>query len=499
MSPSSSTSSSATSTTAMLTFHPMPSPTSCAATVFLWDYTGPVDPMLLQLTNVGVSQDPPPSTTSSSVATTQNLVPRIIPRSVPSIPITPLNLTVTLASDYPPQSLSYFWNPVNVTQGWYMLLANISNEDLLQMSPSFFVSTGNDISCLEPVAISSTTHSPTPTPSSLSSLSSSASFHNISQPTSTPASDLSASTSKVPTIIGVTIGMAVLVIGSVIAVWFVLRKRRSRASNGDSRNNRWGGLNSPDPRGANTTNSRHHSSRSHLTSQPGSIAITIGTDFEEDGILGAEKSVTQLNLKTSNLGDDQGLALSTLPVLHHELSRTRPDHTYSASSSSSNVNDFGLPVKKPSSGRYSTDPSISISSTVYPPSFAVSSREDMVAPDMFRSSTTGAHFDQTSTYPSSIAPLSTFQFPPTSTTTAAAASRETQRQSIGRKRKPVPVYNASEEDATIFPNTPLSPFSGNAESVAFPELSHKSSFGPCGIEGRQLHYLIPDMPFPADR
>jgi len=25
---------------------------------------------------------------------------------------------------------------------------------------------------------------------------------------------------------------------------------------------------------------------------------------------------------------------------------------------------------------------------------------------------------------------------------------------------------------------------------------HKSSFGPGGIEGKQVHYLIPDMPFP---
>jgi hypothetical protein len=30
-----------------------------------------------------------------------------------------------------------------------------------------------------------------------------------------------------------------------------------------------------------------------------------------------------------------------------------------------------------------------------------------------------------------------------------------------------------------------------------PQLSHKSSFGPGGVEGKPLHYLIPDMPSAA--
>jgi hypothetical protein len=28
-------------------------------------------------------------------------------------------------------------------------------------------------------------------------------------------------------------------------------------------------------------------------------------------------------------------------------------------------------------------------------------------------------------------------------------------------------------------------------------LAHKSSFGPGGVEGKPLHYLIPDMPMPV--
>ena len=477
----------------MLSFQSFTSPTSCGMTILPWSYNGPNDPMLLQVTNIGVTQNPPPSTRSfSSILTTQNLPKSISSRSVPSIPVAPMNLTMTLANDYDPQSLSYVWNPVNVSEGWYMLLATIPTEAFIQNSLPFFVFTGIDTSCLSLVDISSTTgttHTPSP-----SSSSSSASFN--SSVTSISASNLSStSTSKAPIIIGVTVGMGVLAIASLI-IWALLRKRRSRSSNGISKNNslRWNGWNSPDSRegafGANATNKR---SRSHLSSQPSSIATSIGPD-SGDGILGAEKG---LNLKALSLSDEHGLALSTLPVLHHQLSRARTDHTYSASSSSSNLDEFGLPVNKPPSGQYSIQPSIS--SAVYPPSFAISSRDsaqDVTVSDISRShslSTTGTQnpIDQTSTYPSSASALSSFQFPPPS-----KEAKQMNRQSLGRKRKPVPVYDASEEEEQP---TSINPFSANAESLALPELSHKGSFGPCGIEGKQLHYLIPDMPMSVDR
>jgi hypothetical protein len=219
----------------------------------------------------------------------------------------------------------------------------------------------------------------------------------------------------------------------------------------------------------------------------------IGPDSEDDNILGAEKSGTQLNLKVLNLSEDQGLALSNLPVLHHELSRTKPDQSYSASSSTSNLNDF---VNKSPSARHSARPSISISSTVYPPSFGIPSREspqNVVGYDM--TSTTGApfFFDQASASPSPNSARS-FQFPSAQTTHASREAKQIHRQSSTRKRKPVPLYDASEDDSPVVTNSPLATFSVTGESVAFPELSHKGSFGPGGIEGKQLHYLIPDMP-----
>lgn len=451
----------------MFAFHPLPTPTSCGPTIFSWSYDGPDEPMLLQVSNVGVAQNPPPSTTTSAIATTRDL----LASSVPSP-----SLIMSLATNYEPLLESFVWSSVNVSQGWYVLLATIPYDNIFQSSPPFFVFTGTNTSCLDLVELSSTTHTPTPT--YVPSPSASPPF-NASEPIPSPVSELSQSRSKVPTIVGVTVGMAVLVIG--LLVLLALRRRRSRARNGNSKHNRWNGFNFSDSRGgvgANATITGYQSSRSRLNSQPGSAATTIHTDFEDD-ILGAEKiGPPQVNL---NLSEDQRLALSSLPV----LSRTRADQTYSASSSTSNVNDFGLPVNKSPSGRHSTRPSISISSTVYPPS-SRESTQNMVASDL-----TGSHslsptgtptfFDQNSTYPSPNSPLS-FQFP---STPASKETKQMHRQSSGRKRKPVPVYDASEEES------PISPFAVNEQPTAFPELSHKSSFGP---GGKRLHYLIPDMP-----
>jgi hypothetical protein len=471
----------------MLSFNPLPQPTSCASTTFSWSYSGPDGPLFLQITNVNVPQGPPPSTTTASttitsasvsIATTRNLV-----RSAPPLPSSPMDFTASVVANYNPSFLAYVWNPVNVAQGWYSLLATIPSDPSYQTSSlPFFIHTGSNISCLAGIISATNTHTPTITPSTSSS---------SQRPViSLPASDLSStSTSKVPTIVGVTVGMSVLVIG-LLLLWFILmRKRKSRTSDdGNSKNSfhRWKSLS--DSRGAgggfdaNVPNKRFQSSRSHLTSQPASFVSTLGPGFEEDGILGAEKE------------SPQGLALSTLPVLHHQSSRTRPDHTYSASSSSSNLNDF---VGNKSFIRYSNQQHSIDPSAVYPPSLTFPSRESgnqhMVAgaaPGVFRS-------HSLSSTTNSVDP-SSFQPPP------SIASRETKqmhRQSIGKKRKPAPVYDPSEDEPTTnissssSSSTTSSPiFAFPHHNTEFPELSHKSSFGPGGIEGKPLHYLIPDMP-----
>ena len=465
----------------MLSFHSLPQPTSCASTTFSWSYSGPIVPLMLQITNLGVSQVAPPSTTSSlttsSPTTSSSTTPSFSTvsyneRATPNIPI---SLAVTIVMNFNPIAQAYVWNSVNVSQGWYKLLSTVSSSPMSQNSSlPFFVRTGSNTSCLGLAAgiISATTSTHIPTSMTSSSRS----------VTSLPASNLSStSSSKVPTIVGVTVGVAALVIG-VLLVWFILtRKKKSRTNDGNNKNsiNRWKGLN--DSRGgfdANVPQKRFRSSRSHLTSQPASIV----SEFD-DGILEGEKNY-----------DEEGVALSTLPVLHHQSSRTRPDRTYSASSSSSNLNDFG----GKSSLRYSTHHSID-SSAVYPPSFTVSSRDSgqqVVAPDVLRSqslNTTNTQYSLSNSIDPTIA--SSFPSPPSF---VSGETKQMNRQSIGKKRKPAPVYDPSGDEPTssssdVFALPPL-PHSTTNTDLSFPELSHKSSFGPGGIEGKQLHYLIPDMP-----
>jgi len=206
---------------------------------------------------------------------------------------------------------------------------------------------------------------------------------------------------------------------------------------------------------ANAPSKRYRSSR-HLTSQHGSIGSTF-----EGGIIGAEKQST----------DKRGVAMSALPVLNRQSSRTRPDHTYSASSSSSIVNEFG----KSSSARYSNQHSID-SSAIYPPS----SRES------------GTQYSLSNTIDPSFPP------PPSS----IGSNKQTRRQSIGKKRKPAPVYKPSEADeheplsstSAVLSNQHSTNTELSSPSPFQRQLSHKNSFGPGGIEGKPLHYLIPDMP-----
>jgi len=415
------------SQTATLSFRPLPEPTSCASTTFSWTYTGPEEPLMLQVTNMGVPQVAPPSTTASSTtssSTTSSSIAttRLLERA-PSIPISNLTL-ITLVENYDPSLLSYVWNTVNVSQGWYVLSATISTVPISQTVTQFYVRTGTNISCLALTGIISPTNSHTPTITrSSSSLS--------SQPaTSNSAADLSSSSSsKVPTIVGVTVGMAILLLSLLILWFFLARKRKSRTINGGSiKNNfnRWKG--SKDSRGgfdANVPTKRYRSSRSHLTSQLGSVGSTFGPEFE-DSIIGPEKKSP----------DEHGVVLSTLPVLHNQSSRTRPDHTYSPSSSSSNVNEFG----RSSSARYSTTQHSIDSSAVYPPS-SRESGQYVQDSDVLRShslSTTGTQYSLSH----STEPLSPTSFPPASSN----GNNQVRRQSIGKKRKPAPVYNPSTDE-----------------------------------------------------
>lgn len=114
--------------------------------------------------------------------------------------------------------------------------------------------------------------------------------------------------------------------------------------------------------------------------------------------------------------------------------------------------------------------------------------------------------------------------PPSSPSPVSADAKRTNRQSFGRKRKPVPVYDPG-SDSPAMPSTPSSATPLDSRSYQFHdvgyvhqpqpqtpnpgghystrngrsrantpdggELLHKSSLG---VEGKPVHYLMPDLP-----
>ena len=434
--------------------------------------------MTLEVSNVGVSQTEPAPSITATTSTTSNIVTSITARAQNSTLNPTSNITVAIATNLAPSLVSSVtWTRVNVTQGWYILLASIPAQNISRFTSPFYVRTGTNTSCLVTNATSSTV-----APSSSINTATSITSQSTSP---TPVSEISSSSSlsrrKIGIIVGVIVGITALVIAA-IATWLcAFRGARSRRSGGSpSRSRRWNGLSSFDSRGL-ATKVTNRSSGSHLHSAPGSAENAVGTGFED---IGAEK--LNFNGKASYVTEERGVALSTLPVLHSQSERPTLNRTNSASSSTSNVInvDEALPVG-------STD----------------TSSCPIAAANMFRThsqSTTGAHSSSHSQQTS----LQSLSSPLVSNFCSATASQETKltnrhSQSLG-KRKPVPVYDPNLEtiSSTFAPQS--SSFSTTEDSIArdlveIPELSHKRSFGPGGIEGVPLHYLIPDMPTPLNR
>ena len=419
----------------------------------------------------------------------------MIGRAIPSALTSPSDIARTIATNLTASSRTFVWNPVDIPQGWYRLSATIAAPPLAQTT--FYVRAGTNTSCFATISSSSST---TITPSSTT----------IASQNSSPVSDRV----NVGIIVGASLGVGLLIIAAIAAWLCCYRRAKSHTSSGKpgSLVHRWNALGSTDSRGfaANPNSRQYPSSRSHQPrSHPNSVANTVGTDFEDDG-MGAEK------IKVSTSFDDHGVALSTLPVLHHQSERMRPTRTYSASSSTSNVfitNDQGaLPVRNSAHRRPSVD-----SSLAYSPSSPLSSQalRNSTQSNSQSLSTTGiqhasSNYQQTSSHSSfstSILPSSPLSPPPPLSAIASQETKQMNRQSLGRKRKPVPIYDPGQEPASPLITTgsltsalPLPfPMTTTNKDSAVPELAHKNSFGPGGIEGKPLHYLIPDMPMPVNR
>ncbi|KAF9457945.1 hypothetical protein BDZ94DRAFT_1271986 [Collybia nuda] len=513
------------SLTPVLFFNSLEQVIACQSTNIRWVYDGPNDAMAITVSNEGVDQvdpPPPPSQTVSNTLSDNALTRRAVPTGV-------FQLAKTIATVLP-RDASFNWAQVNVPQGWYRLLASIPSSDYATFSADFYVAEVGDTSCLNtlpppssppssPSPTPPTTGSPTPPPPSPSP--------SPSQ-TVIPVSGASSSVNKGAIAGGVIGGVVLLLV--VLGIYLCLLRSKRHSNQPHSPRSRgppslvsskrgsrhvggWGGLSSVDsnlnPSGRKSkpqpkpyANARHQSQTDSL----GPIIPGGGAASEEDirsYRVGGPFSPSEEKVGFGETG------VGVLPYTQN----TRPGvmgRSYSASTVGS-TNEYAMGRRPSVNSANALPPGARRPSIEYPP-YAVSP-----SPQLDRA-------------PSN----------------ASSPSSQLQAQPRKTPRKPVPAYSpgsispssSNPSPITSSPTTPVlvSPFdderaqrrmsgghyatrardgsrdrggkdgrdrrdrggnSGNSSTEDGPALAHKSSFGPGGVEGKPLHYLIPDMPPPS--
>lgn len=490
--------------------------TTCQPFNITWSYDGPFTLLSLMVTNNNVQQLPAPTPTRPVPQLTNSGTN--VARAIPGGATTPFLIqNVPLATNVPPYSASFLWSSVNVPQGWYVVNATIDSYSA--QSFPFFVLNGTDLSCL---FSSTSTTSMSVSTTSMQSPSSSANSSSTVTPPVTVGGSSTSSTHFVGAIVGITIG-AVALLSLALGAWFWLyRKRRISATKvGPSHNSRrWNGLSSVDSRGG----------LMGATSRP-PRASSIGTlpmSPSNDAVATEKASIKHGEPSPFADGARGAVALAALPVLDHDAAAKHTQaglaRSYSSASSVSNgAATYDAPGRRPSVAD-------SLDSMGYPPA-SPATGVYLPAPPLSRSHSVGTstnyHTDfvgspSTSSHaglmtPDSVpgSPLDTGS-PASASDTAAVHAKRNRRSLGGAKRKPVPAYNTEAEygarlglastgsSSAPSPVPPPSPVPDHAphyvtrsqagHDVSQHDLVDKNSFGPGGIEGKQLHYLMPDPP-----
>jgi hypothetical protein len=479
----------------LLIFNSLQELTACASASISWVYIGPDAVMTLQITNNGVKQAPPPSSSSLPATFTNGGVAQ---RTVPA------STTIILSNSITPvNSTSFNWSQVTLPQGTYIVTASFPAFQYTPTSLPFFIQQSTDTSCLAS-PFTSTTTSTTSTSTSTSSSSSPSTTVLISTGSST----------NTGAIAGGVVGGVVLLLGILALLFFIFRSKRSAhppsssyAGGGAMRRNGWGGLSS-------------------LDSTHGAPGIYTAADVPKR--------------KRSKLRSSKPYLNGTRTVRQH----SHPDSLTGPmvdGPSEEEIQSYRSPTAfPPSEEKFASSEEI-VGMATLPPN--ASRRQSSLTESSYNEFSSGAGTRRrpsvnstASLPPGARRPSIDLPFPSpmsTSSTNVAAtppgmdrASSGTSSQQEKKKtpRKPVPAYVPSHSlppppaaittDSLPFipPSSPLfsplPPFidvEGKAQrrssghyslkgAGSEPQLNHKSSFGPGGVEGKPLHYLIPDMP-----
>ncbi|KAJ7053965.1 hypothetical protein C8F01DRAFT_1089290 [Mycena amicta] len=477
-------------TSALFAWNSVPEMYTCLSATVTWGYGSPagVDDtqMDISITNFGVAQAPAPPSTTTATFTTHDFRGLVAGRYV-STRTRRADVTVQISGLIPASDRLFTWPSVNVTAGWYVLVATFPATGAVRESSEFFELDLRQQAPRHPAGTR-----PLPLVSIL------------------PVDGASSSKVNRGAIAGGVIG-GLAVIAAAIAAFFYLRYASASSGGKKKRTRKWAGLSSTDSkargypsssgsRSAGVSNGRHHSqseSIGPMLSEAGhdnnvyvigNVGIdsrpsrtNAGLDEEEDDGVNSYFSPSQekfshgspIRSPFSDSGHDDGVPLDLITPLPGAANVTRNSSTSTASYMTHNSrNNFSRPRSHP------TSPYASPTATESPfHSTQNDSTNESYPPSPSNPSPafpSGTSVDAHSHSPTPIVPA------------PLAPRRGSTGEALGRRvaRKAVPQYNI---------NDPSLVSQGSA--AAIPESDSSSSLeGP--HEGKPVHYLIPDMPPP---
>ncbi|KAJ6469392.1 hypothetical protein C8R45DRAFT_937802 [Mycena sanguinolenta] len=445
--------------TPALAFNKIQNMTSCDLGVISWMYTPATvpDPVEMALFIQDVS---PPLASPSTILSGRRAMKR-----------RDGTLTQQIAASIAPESLLYTWNTVNVTSGWYQLIATLPLLD--QESGSFFVAAGSDTSCLASTAPSSSSSSSTT--SKLTSSGSPTSTGGVSTTSETTAVLATSSKANRGAIAGAVIG-GLAVFAAFIAAYIYFRYASRRASRVSRK---WGG---PKARAYPSASRYPGAPRRRPYSQSGSTGPFISAN-DKVLVIGPEG----IDSGRSGMNDDSEEEDYINPYFSpsHEKS---PFPTHSSSRPPFTESGHGY------------DDAVPLDLMPSFPENVADTRIPSTSSDPF--SDTAFSFDREVSYVRTPSPA-------LSSGGSQAETDEPIPPSRRIPRKPVPQYNLTDPSLASPPPSMPSPLpaffdsdnsrqpsmrSSHMEARA-PRLAPKRSFG----DGRPVHYLIPDMPLPPQK
>ena len=482
-----------------LTFHnqDLQNAVVCSPLHISWLYTGSEDPGGLSLY------------ISSSTLSFMNLTDTRA--KVHSRAATP---AIELSSSLDPAREAFDWPAVTVPEGWYLLTAFIPDASYSVQSGRFLVSDNGNTSCAVTSPSSSTTSgSPSITPS------------QSSAPGTSHRLNVAAITG------GVVGGVILLLLSLFVCIFFNGRSRRSHPFaryrfNKEKSGRGWGGLASVDSHAAmgrrsTTQGSKYPSATTRRLSYTGSHATFVGiapvdakygSSSQEDvptsrprpesaahqGWLGGSPS-------EEKFAGSEEMELEGLPTLGYPNNKSNiPRRSHSTSTFASELT-MGQQYRSSDPQTPMTDtvmdpPTLSPTSPASPPSSVHQQRKTPRKPvPAYTPSLDGHRADPFPELPLSSPSLNVAAHLTSPSSPVLTPSPTTGHYTTHTNRRSMPPEGKTglrtKSKSRLFGagSSQESVVEGGDSDMGNTGLVHKSSFGPAGVEGKPLHFLVPDI------